>query len=433
MKKIISFLILIFPISAFSLSLKDATDIALAHSHELKIQKLQLDATDAGRMRARSGFLPHVELTGRHLFNERFQELEVDFNGSTVVMPAIQPYSSLGVTAKWNLFNGFQDWNQWQASRAENVGAEKSYQHAVDEKKVQVRTLFSKALASQQLVNVLDQSITALESYLHDVRVRLRSGVSSKYDILRAEVRLEEVQTEKVKAGHEVRLSRARLFEALGVPDDGKPLAGKLQSEFAEIDFKKIPATTGARTDRAILAAQKEKADALYDASLAHWLPSVALFGNYEWYNNINHSISENDNRFKSAYGVGVLLTWDLFDGGADFAKQKQALVMKKMADENLAQYERNLPEQIETMKDRFEYDLVNFKAKQNSLHKAEEAARLARMELKAGTRTGSEILDSVVDLNRARAAAIQAQVETIEDLGRLELALETKLMASFP
>ncbi|MNL85200.1 hypothetical protein D3C87_2134340 [compost metagenome] len=49
---------------------------------------------------------------------------------------------------------------------------------------------------------------------------------------------------------------------------------------------------------------------------------------------------------------------------------------------------------------------------------------RLAHGALRAGALTNTEVLDAVLDLNRAKASAVRAQIDAVEALGSLELAL---------
>lgn len=428
MKAVLFSILFATALPAQSMTLNQATQSALSNSHELKIQKLELDSSKWNQAKAFSGFLPKIDFEAKHFIDNRFEELELEFGGSTVVMPAIYPYTSLGLTAKWNLFNGFRDTNYVLASRAGKTAAERNLERGVDEKRIQIRSLFSQALASQALVETINKNIEALQSHLHDINVRIHSGVSTRYDLLRGEVQLEEAQTEKLAAENAVIDSRAQLFEALGTSDDGKPLQGELSTEFTSLDTKKLINKYQTRSDRAVLIAQQERLNYLSRAARSHLLPAVSLIGNYEWYNNINKSTFEDDRRFKGAYAIGIELTWNLFDGGGLLADQKKAAIESQIAQEKLAKLDQSAPSDIEEIENRFNYDLANFKAKQSSVSKAEEAVRLARGELRAGTRTNSEILDAIVALNRARAASIKAQVEAINDMGKLELALGSKI-----
>ncbi|MGZ3769626.1 MAG: TolC family protein [Bdellovibrio sp.] len=410
--------------TAEAITLEESVQKAFENSHELKELKLNLESAKWGQTKALAGYLPKLEVHGRHLFNERFEELEVPFGASVFVMPAIQPYSILGATASINIFNGFGTQNEVSAANNRKEASQYRLTRAEEQKKVQVRTLFYQALGSQILVNVADQNIQTLESHLKDVNSRIRSGVSTKYDSLRVEVQLEDARTEKVAAESSVVINRAKLFEAISSPDDGKPLDGKLPEDFSRIDINKIVLEISKRSDRAALIAERDLTQDLAQASKSHWYPKVSLFGNYEWYNNINHSLAESDNRFKSAYALGVLVSWDLFDGGASYASQQQTILASQAASERLAKFDENIPVALEEVKRRFSYNVINYNAKLGSIRKAEEAVRLARGGVKAGTRTNTEVLDAVVDLHRAKAAAVKSQIDAIDALGQLELAV---------
>jgi outer membrane protein TolC len=423
MKLILILIFAFLPVSTFAITYDEALKIGLESSHDLKILKLQSESAQQSQKKAIAGFLPTLELSGRHLFDERFEELEVPFANDIFVMPAIQPYTNAGVTLEWNLFNGFKDKYEWDAARAEKSAAETALNRAKEEKRVQIRSLFSRALASQILVDVSEKNISSLQSHLDDVTVRIRSGVATRYDSLRTEVQLEEARTEKLAAENAVLSTRAKLFEALGVADDGKPLQGELMTDFTKINPKEIASKINERADRASLISQRDRAESLSKASRSHFMPQVSLIGNYEFYNNINHSITDADERFKSSYAVGAKLSWNLFDGGADSADYKKTILAKKIAEENLAKFDESSHVQATEIQNKFSFDLVNYNAKMSSVRKAEEAVRLANGGLKAGTRTNTEILDAVVELNRARAAAVKSQVEAIEDMGQLELA----------
>ncbi|MGZ3772526.1 MAG: TolC family protein [Pseudobdellovibrionaceae bacterium] len=423
-KALIFFLALQVSQQTQAMTLEESIHKAFENSHELKELKLNLESAKWGQTKAFAGYLPKLEIRGRHLFSERFEELEVPFGNQTFVMPAIQPYSFFGATASINIFNGFGTASDVTAAHFRTEANQYRLLRAEDQKRVQIRTLFYQALGSQILVNVADQNIKTLQNHLNDVSSRIRSGVSTKYDSLRVEVQLEDAMTEKVAAESNVTIARAKLFDAISISDDGKPLEGQLPEDFSRIKAHLLNVDIANRTDRQALVAEYKLSENLVQASKSHWYPKVSLFGDYEFYNNINHSVSEADNRFKSAYALGVLVSWDLFDGGAHYASQQQAILASAAASERLARFDQNIPVNFEEVKRRFSYDVLNYNAKLSNIRKAEEAVRLAKGGVKAGTRTNTEVLDAVVDLIRARASAVKSQIDAIDALGQLELAL---------
>jgi outer membrane protein TolC len=414
---------------AMAVTLNEATSAAAANSSEVKQLRYSADSAKLNETKAFAGFLPRLEISGRHLFDERFEELELDFGGAHIIMPAIQPYTSYGLTASYEIFSGFQSVNQMAAARAGSQIADRAVRRAEEKVHAGIRTLFYKALASQILVDVADQNIRTLEGHSHDVDARIRSGVSTRYDLLRVEVQLEDARTEKVAAESNVTVARARLFQAMGVADDGKPLVGELPTDFARYKTDALTVNDVTRVDREAETLQVEQARSSAKAASSHWLPRVSLFGNQEWYNNFNHAVFDEEARYKPAYSVGMQIRWNLFDGGVDLATQRQAALAEKIATEKVSQFDEALPVDLEEAKKRFAYDIINYRAKLSSVRKAEEAVRLARGGVRAGTRTNTETLDAVVDWNRAKAASVKAQVDAVEALGQLELIVGHSLV----
>jgi OMF family outer membrane factor len=78
----------------------------------------------------------------------------------------------------------------------------------------------------------------------------------------------------------------------------------------------------------------------------------------------------------------------------------------------------------FENYRRRFLYNVSLYKARSHAIESATESVRLAKISYQAGTRTSTEVLDAELDLFRARAGVVRAQVESAEALINLELAL---------
>jgi outer membrane protein TolC len=416
--------ILSVSVAAHALSLDEAEHMATGNSHDLKRASLEAESAKWSTRNAYAGYLPKLDLAANHLFSEKFEELEVPFGGETFVMPAIQPYTLFGVRAKWNIFTGLSTKNEVSAASLAEQAAQRTLARTNETLRVDIRTKFYQALGAQTLVDVAEQNIQTLQGHLNDVNSRVRGGVLTRFDVLRSEVQLEDAQTEKIAAIDMAAVARARLFQALGITDDGKPLSGHLPDQWDKLNFQNISAESARRDDREALRLTTERENKLTRLANSNLSPRISLFGGEEWYNNINHSIWETDERFKQSYSVGVEVSWNIFDGGASYAKEQQAALSEQAANERLKQADQAVPVDIDQWKRRLSYSVTNYKAKLSSIRKAEESVRLAKSGLRAGIRTNTEVLDAVVDLNRAKAVAVRSQVEAVEALGQLELAV---------
>lgn len=411
---------------ADGLTLEAARKAALDRNPELAALKAETEAASWQSLKEISGHLPKLTLSGRHLFNEKFEELELEFNGANFVMPAIQPYSLLAVNLSLNVFDGGATWNRYRAARSESEAKDLELRRESFRLENEVRSLYSKALGAQALLDVADQNLRSLQQHLNDIQSQIRGGLATKYDALRFEVQIEEARAEKMAAEDNVVIARARLFEAIGLADDHLPLAGRLPESWERLD----PATLqvdDSRDDLRAHALHEQSADRLSSASKGHWAPRIDLFGEQEWYNNMDHSIN-GDTKFKPASMVGVSFTWKLLDGGWDWAAQKQAAARSAAAKARLRQMRDHAPVDFELWRRRFDYSVANYKAKLVAIRKAEESVRLAQNGRRAGVRTNTDILDAEADLHRARAKAVQSQIDAVEALGQLELAVGHRL-----
>jgi outer membrane protein TolC len=162
-------------------------------------------------------------------------------------------------------------------------------------------------------------------------------------------------------------------------------------------------------------------------ATLSHWVPRVNLFGEYEYYNNRNDQFDDWKN-FRNAYEIGVRLNWNLFDGFADHAKNREAVDRSIEAQKTLRMAQLKAAQDVALWKRKFKYFNSVYRARQGDIGKAKEAVRLAREGRRVGSRTNTDLLDAETDLHRSQAGAIHAQLGVIEALINLELATGQKL-----
>jgi outer membrane protein TolC len=64
------------------------------------------------------------------------------------------------------------------------------------------------------------------------------------------------------------------------------------------------------------------------------------------------------------------------------------------------------------------------YEARLTDIDKAKESVRLATLGFKAGTRTTTDVLDAELEVFKATSGMVQAQVDALEALINLEIAL---------
>ncbi len=401
----------------------------IAEEQSPRIRQLQSDVEIARQTtkKAIAPHLPQVTGTGRYLLDNKFKVEEISLGGGAPIkFPLVEPYTTLTIGASLLLFDGLGTWNSYQSAKIAHSANEFQLERARFQLEQDIRVRFFQTLGAQQLVEVAEQNVKALEAHLHDVENQVKGGMVTRLDVLRVEVQLEDARTDLLAAEDNSVLAQAKLAQAMGVEKLSGPLKGALP-DLSQNSLEKVDFAPSERADRKAQVLREESAMRAAQASKGVWFPKVSIFGQDDWYNFDNRSLGT-DSKFKDAYTIGLLMTWNLFDGGASIAAQQIATEQIKKSQEELRALDQSIPVDVDFWKRKLAHGIAVYKAGINGVKKSQESVRLAKNAVRAGTRTNTEVLDAERDLNLSKAKVVKSQVEAVESVSNLELALGRRL-----
>jgi len=412
---------------AQELTLSEAQKMAEEQSPKIRLLQSDVEIARQTTKKAIAPHLPQVAGTGRYLLDNKFKVEQISLGGPPIEFPLVEPYTTFTLGASLLLFDGFGTWNSYRSASLAHSASELQLERAKFQLEQDIRVRFFQALGAQQLVEVAEQNVKALEAHLHDVENQVKGGIVTRLDVLRVEVQLEDARTDLLAAEDNSVLAQAKLAQAIGVEKFSGPLKGALP-DLSQSSLGKVDLTPGERTDRKAQVLREESAMRAAQASKGVWFPKVSIFGQQDWYNFANRSLGT-DSNFKDAYTIGLLMTWNLFDGGASLATQQIAAEQIKKSQEELRALDQSIPIDVDFWKRKLTHGIAVYKAGINGVKKSQETVRLAKNAVRAGTRTNTEVLDAERDLNLSKAKVVKSQVEAIESVSNLELALGRRLL----
>lgn len=415
------FLIFIFYSRAQALTLDQAFAQALENNSTVKQSKLSEEYASYQSTKAASTFWPRLTFRGQHLFEEQFMKFPVNVGPVPAELELIQPYTDYSVRASMNLFEGFSGVTNYQAARLQAEAAKLERERAEFQLRRELRTTFYQALGAQSLVDVAEQKEKTISEHLRDVKRSQRLGAATRYDLLRMEVQFSDAETEKMSADDGMKAAKDKLARMMGVSELPEGLTGR----FPNLDGVVVPDKNEMETRQDLKAKElrAKSASKLNTSSHNWWYPKINLFAEKQYYNNLDHEWQYSED-FREAHNFGISFTWDFFDGGFGWASQRQAAVQRAMAEESLRAALIARPQEVDFWSRKLKYSLSFYKAKNLSIRKSEEALRLAKVGARAGSLTSTDQLDAELDYYQAKARLVQSQVDAIEALGQVELAL---------
>ena len=422
---------IILPSITYAESVNLSQALSELEKNSPRVQKAASSLEEASwkRVESYSGFLPTLNASGTYLTNKRFLLTDIQFQGSPTAtsVPQVIPTTTYTVTAQMPLFDGFASTNNYRSASALERSAQNEFDWTRFSIQREITLQFYKSLGAKILKEVAENNIKTLEDHLKDVNYFKKAGVSTNYDVLRVEVQVSEARSELLNSVDNVEISRNKLGELLGNDIEVREPTGKLPVLDASLVKNLSVENMQSRGDLLALKNKTEAFDYQESAASRYFIPKVFLFGQYQYYNNINDQLSDTQ-AFREAYQVGITATWNLFDGMSSIAKSKQSVERRYQAEKTLRMTQIKAKQDFDFWKRKYIYFCSVYKSRLNDIQKSTESVRLAREGRKVGARTNTDLLDAESELYRAQAGAINSQIGSIEALINLEMTLGQKI-----
>jgi outer membrane protein TolC len=414
------------------LSLSEAVKTALEKHPALRVAEYQAAVAASGVDQARAGFLPRVDFSegvmrsdnpvyafGSLLNQGRFTS--GDFAVDKLNQPDPITNWRTNLSGSMPLFLGGRTVLGYQQAQLWRDAADLGRARAEQEVIFGVIRAYSSVLLSREALATVESSVRTAEANLAAAEARYEAGVVVASDALAARVRLARLREEAIAAANHVRLSRAALNEAMGLPlDQPQRVAGRLDlppAVYERLDGLESMAHTH-RPDYRQVELETRRLEKEILRAKGALLPTMHLMGNYE-INNYRFASNGQD-----SWSVGVVLNVNLFNGGGDRARIVEAQANHQRA---VAQRERLANAIGLEVHDAF---LAHQTARERvvvareSVTQAEESLRIVQDRYDAGLTTIVELLDSETALTAARTNLTRTLYDATVSQARLDLSL---------
>lgn len=411
------------------LTLEEAIAAALKHNPRVVAARHELAAAGFQVTTARSGLMPQLYLSEK--FNRTNSPLwafgtklnqgvieTTDFDPDQLNEPDAINNFNTALSLNWNLFDGGQTWIGWRQSQQGHQAAKLSLQRSEQQTIALVAKAYVELLLAVENHDVIVQSLETARAHLKLVQDRFRSGISVKSDVLRAQVRIADLEQKRLMAHSQIQVTQAMLHAAMGQPDSGRIAPA---SPFERCVAPKesltqwIDRALEKRPDLKQLDIQKMIAEKGVDRARAgHW-PTLSLQGSYE----LN---SENLSKAEDNYTVGALLRMNLYSGQRISSQTAEAKAMVARVRSLRKSFELNV--RVETQRAFYQAQSAwqSIAVARSAIAQAEESLRIVSNRYASGLLTIVDLLDAQIALQQVRVHLFTALHDY--KVARIELAL---------
>jgi outer membrane protein TolC len=271
-----------------------------------------------------------------------------------------------------------------------------------------VQSAFYGALLLKKVTEITEASFINAQENLKNVKALYEQGFVSEFDLLQAEVAVENIRPTVLQMHNNFKASLNSLKLLLGIPQSEEIfLTGEFKYEEevlpAESDliFEALAGNFAIKS----LELKKQVDKEFIQLDVSEYWPNIFAFGNY------SYSGSSEKWKFQnySQMTVGVGLSINLWKGNRTKNRVEQSTITYKQTEEILEQYKNFVVMQVKSKL--YEINkiktLVNAQSRNVSI--AERAYEIAKVRYKEGTGNQLEIQNADIALKQARTNYIQS------------------------
>ena len=415
-----------FPQEKMTLTLEESIRLALSQNPYHLAAGERVETAKAQVREAASNFFPSLNAQGLHTLDEKIFELEfpnpitgqpervsMDFTRDNQFALSL----SLPLFTSGRLTSGFK---QAKYNLQSNEEAARQSEHITI---FNAKSAFFGYLLARDFVKVAEESVELAEKLFKNIESLYKVGMSSKFDLLRSEVRVANLKPQLIRARNNLKIAELNLKTLLGL-DLSLPveIEGELTYEPFEPELETcIAEALSNRPELSQLMYQRKMAGEMLKLARASNLPLLAISGTYNFW---AHQFNFNKDTWQNFYTVNLVLTLPIFNGFSTSARVAQSKAMirelefKNMGFEDRVQFEvRQALLRIGEAKE-------SLLSQEKNVEQAEESVRIAELNFAEGMITTLDVGTAQAALTQAKSNYSQAMYDYVLSLAQLDKAM---------
>jgi outer membrane protein len=420
----------------------EAVRIALAQNYDYRQAEASLNAAAGSRLDAAAGLLPSAGGSYSYSKNKStrtLKDLETRVLKSTnqvltrgdVDLTSDSHSTGFGLSLRENL--SLPLWYNYRSAQAGVQSARHGLEAAGQTLAFNVRQQFYMVLRAQNLLTVQQEALKLAQDELKRVQSMFELGSVAKVDVLKSQVQVSQARLTLIQQQNQVNIEEARLATLLGFsPDTKLQVSGDLTTQATPVDSTAAARDAMSRPDLLQARQDLRSAQDAFKAAATSRLPSLfasfnvssssgASSGDQLTQAEVPNSPAAGDTTLalikfpvSSQSGsdgwqvqVGASISLDAF---LNMGQHKRAHANKRRAEYQLDATRLAAQQELEEAILNYRASIQAIETAQQGLASAQEDLRLSEERYSQGLGTVLELLESQVNLTRARNDLVNAQ-----------------------
>jgi outer membrane protein len=413
------------------LSLPEAVQLALRNNPTIKASVAYTEAVRQGITVAKSARYPHLDFSEGftrsnnpvYVFGTLLTQRQFapgDFALNTLNTPLPLNNFQTQFTGAMPLYDAGQTSGMVRDARLTSRIARNQHTRTEQQVIFDVVSAYTNELLAREGLRVAQSALKAAQSDLKNAQVRQEQGMAVPSDLLSAQVQLASAQQDLLSAQNGVALAHASLNVAVGLPENAPThIEGRLsetQFDAGTLEERQRRAMV-MRPDYLAARLERQRAENGTRMARARLQPTLSLFSSWALDNQTFATRGGNN------WAAGATLTFNVFDGGAKFARITEAQARARQADALQAQLNAAIRLQVEEAFLNLATARQRVQVARGAVSEAKESLRILQNRYEAGLATMTSVLQAEAARTNAEKNYLNAVYDYRLSYAALELA----------
>lgn len=409
-------------------TLNDCLTLALQRNSSILRAELDIKRTQGVVITASSLLYPHLSMSGR--MEERNDD--VFHQGTDSNLEGFRDYWVVQLQATQSIYSGGANRQQIAIAKLQNQTSLVQLQATTDQVLRNVHYAVYEIVLNQAQIDAWKKSCQLLSEELTRQQQFFDAGKTTRFSVLRTQVNLSNQQAQLYEAQSRLISSQVALAQLLNIEwpvENRKTPPFYIQEEFSCPPVKGdlnslVMLALSRRPELEVIQHQIEISGRQIEIDKATNVPRIDAFMALQQYRDQNQP---QFNQSINDYSVGILGTWDVFDGFSGRGRVMSDTASLNSSKVSLSTTRLQIQNDVRDAYERLKTTETLVQEQSTNIKTAEDSVRLSQNSADAGYATPLDVLQATLDLTTARLEAVRARYNYMRALADLQYAISLK------
>ena len=407
-----------------SLSLKEIISRIVTTHPTVKSAAEAINNAEARIGLAKTGYNPEVDILSGYSNLGPVTELSIPNMGTFQLFPSNNYSASINV--RQTVYDFGRTRENVNFENENKLLSEQTLEQAKQKMSMMAVSNYFTLLFLQTAIKIKDEQLAALNEHLDYVKKKMATGSATEYEVLTTQVRISEIESQKVELSASISTQQAFLNSLIGNDQKNNPVVkNDLTTDLPAIPADSLQSYAFKNRDEVLINQKRASmAELKYNMTQLVNKPMVSFIASGGAKNGYVPDLAQ----IRANYVVGLGLRIPIYDGSKSKYNGLQAKSVINSVSYESENTKRTISDELREAEAYMDASSRKLSQYELQLKQALKAYSLAKTSFMSGSITNLDLLDANTSVSQSRLLLLKAKIDYAASIYKLKAAVGERL-----